>query len=301
MAITSVSVTGGGTNRKPTLMENIAMGVDIAAKVLGTGVDAYKVFGLEAPKLRAEKAETEAKTGLYKAQAEAEKTKVPAFSEMDKLYLDTYSKDNLPTSESDKTAGKFMISLPDSKRSVWLKPKSQDTKDVRSEEDSLRKEFLGLDVTKSFTGMHGAAQSAQAVLAKPEKDITYADDMALVYSFITAQDPKSRVTGGEIQVSTEASPVVKQLAQKYNEAFKNQKFIFDPQTRKDFAKTLFSQYDKMRPEYLAQYDLYKGIAERRGARFDVKPFDQVVLPDWVNNSNPLQGPPSQERGPWEKY
>lgn len=300
MAITSVSVPGGGTNRKPTLMENIAMGVDIASKVLGTGVDAYETFGLRAQKNKAEIAESEARAGLYKSQAEGEKTKAPGFSEMDKLYLDTYSKDNLPTSESDKTTGKFMISLPDSKRSVWLKPRSQDTKDVRSEEDSLRKEFLGLDTTKSFTGMHGAAQSAQAVLAKPEKDITYADDMALVYSFITAQDPKSRVTGGEIQVSTEASPVVKQLAQKYNEAFKNQKFIFDPQTRKDFAKTLFSQYDKMRPEYLAQYDLYKGIAERRGARFDVKPFDEVVLPDWVNN-NPLQGPPAQERRPWEKY
>lgn len=51
MAITSVSVPGASDRgRKPTVLENIAMGVDIASKILGTGVDAYKTFGLERQK-----------------------------------------------------------------------------------------------------------------------------------------------------------------------------------------------------------------------------------------------------------
>lgn len=69
MAVQGVSVPGARDNRKPSLLENIAMGVDIASKVLGTGVNAYQVFGIEKPKADADRKESLAKADLYKAQA----------------------------------------------------------------------------------------------------------------------------------------------------------------------------------------------------------------------------------------
>jgi hypothetical protein len=62
MAVVGISVPGASDRRKPSTLENIAMGVDIAAKVLGTGVDVYKTFGVDIPKGRAE-------TDVLKAQA----------------------------------------------------------------------------------------------------------------------------------------------------------------------------------------------------------------------------------------
>ena len=39
MAVVGISVPSASDRRKPSMLENIAMCVDIAAKVLGTGVD----------------------------------------------------------------------------------------------------------------------------------------------------------------------------------------------------------------------------------------------------------------------
>lgn len=56
MAITPVQVPSARPReRKKSVMEQIAEGVDIASKVLGTGVNAYKVFGIDAANAEDEK------------------------------------------------------------------------------------------------------------------------------------------------------------------------------------------------------------------------------------------------------
>lgn len=70
MPITPVQVPSARSkDRKPSLMEQIAMGVDIASKVLGTGVNAYEMFGIKKPAAEQDARLKDAQTKYYEAQA----------------------------------------------------------------------------------------------------------------------------------------------------------------------------------------------------------------------------------------
>jgi ribosomal protein L20 len=268
---------GRGSERKPSTLENIAAAVDIASKVLGTGLETYKTFGPEKTLNEANVKETEARAKYYDAKS-AEKPETQLGS-LDKIHVEGFSKDNNLVSEGDKRPGAFQTILPESQKALTWAPRDSkvDKKEAFGQEDSLRKEFN--DKIKKFVSTRGAVQSAASVLQKPEDKVTYADDLAIVYSFITAQDPGSRVTGGEIQTSTEASPILKQLAQKYNEAKNNQKFIFDKDTRRDFIRTMFDQYGAAKKDYDIDYSTYQQIAKSRGLKFDVPKLSDINVPE----------------------
>lgn len=54
MALIGINPGGPAPERKPSTLEQIAMGVQIAANVLGTGLKAYEVFGIAKPQADAE-------------------------------------------------------------------------------------------------------------------------------------------------------------------------------------------------------------------------------------------------------
>lgn len=55
--------------RGKSTLEQIAMGVDVASKILGTGIDAYETFGLKRPKYQSEAKKDIAQAKLYETQA----------------------------------------------------------------------------------------------------------------------------------------------------------------------------------------------------------------------------------------
>jgi hypothetical protein len=68
MPLSSIQMPGAQVARGPSTLEQIAQGVDIASKVLGTGMKAYEIFGIDRPNSKAYQAKNNAETEKDQAQ-----------------------------------------------------------------------------------------------------------------------------------------------------------------------------------------------------------------------------------------
>ena len=255
--------------RKPSALEQIESGVNIAAKVLGTGLEAYKQLG---PDGRVDRANKEAQTDYYKAQAEekrATKNEPGKMSDFDKAYFSSFDKYQF-TDSYDDSPGKIKVKAPDSGREMWMRPKKEvaDKSTVSSMEDSVRKEIESKQLVTDFNTIH----NQMADISTQFKDLDWqrddpGRDINLLFSFMKVLDPGSRVTANEVELSSSASPLAFQIAQQWKRAVMMEKEgkvgILSPGLRKSFFEQMVGKYKVSRDRYDDIINQYKNISAVR--------------------------------------
>lgn len=156
----------------------------------------------------------------------------------------------------------------------------EDAKTIFTQEKDLRKEFTGL--AKPFRETITNFNKAYAFAMK--KNPTGASDIALVFSFMKALDPRSVVRENE-QASTEnAGGVPSYVRNAWNKISTGQKF--DPKVR---AEILDASRSLVLGQLQSQRDLeneYRGYAERN--KLDVRNVYTSLLPKSGTFLNPIK-------------
>lgn len=282
----------------PSTLEQIALGVDVASKVLGLGLEGYKTFGkparLATETAEANLAKTRAETKVY----ENKLNQGADLSDVDKATIKAYGEQNyIPTNEMDNDPGKIMVNLPDSGKTVFYKPGKRNTEKLDSLTARFKDDFVQDQFVKDFRTVHGAVNGViQAFKGKSLDEGDSGRDLSLLFANMKVLDPGSRVTGSEVELTQGASPVAVQLAQQYNKLWK-ERGVLDSGLRKSLIQS-------MKDNYLARQSDYMGIEDQTKTvlkGYDIDPFN--VIPkinkiDWSEIDKQLG---SSNKAPWEKY
>lgn len=126
---------------------------------------------------------------------------------------------------------------------------------------SLRKEFNTLDEVKKFKGTAGAYNQIRALASKPNP--TSADDMALTYAFMRANDPDSVVRESEFAMVAKTAGLPDQVAIALDKLTKGQGLT--PQIRRQLVNAAATMLLQRRQAYDAQARNYRDIAKDLGA------------------------------------
>lgn len=94
--------------RKPSVLEQIAMGVDVASKVLGAGLGAYKTVAIDKPGQEAANKKSEAEAKYYDAKALAE----PGDMNLDRALKRSQIEANIASTQANTTAKTRENALP---------------------------------------------------------------------------------------------------------------------------------------------------------------------------------------------
>lgn len=267
--------------RKPTTLENIALGVDIASKIVGGGLDAYKTFAIDRPAAQAEAARKAKADSLQESMFEKSlqddgwieadpatpgavvrngrayvKKSVPGgkLSDLDKATIDSYTSkgDYVITHERDEAPNKFAVPLRDAGFGVYFKRRSGGdglTPEAFDQESKLRGEFK--KNTEGFESIHEATKAT--LDAFKGKDLAKGEagsDIALLYNFIKAMDPGSVVKEGEVKLTQSASPMVQSMANEYRRLINDKNAsLLPPELRKSLLKTMAENYQSRRDRY----------------------------------------------------
>lgn len=253
------------SQRKPSTLEKIAMGVDIASKVLGTvsqGANAYsETFG--------------AKKDLYKSEAEKNKAEAanfmskssePHLGELAKIAAESLSKSGKQiTDERDTSPDKHPTYLPGVAMPVWVKDAPVDKKEKYNLEDSMAKDFNALDEVQRFKQTHEAALNSVAVSQKQaNKTVSRSDDLALLASFIKMQQPNARFNGENVEgVKAETGTLVGDAVMAFKKIYHSEGGLLDEKDRANLISTIQAQYQATRPLYEQSYGHYSQTADQR--------------------------------------
>ena len=286
--------------RKPSKLEQIAEGVQIAANVLGTGLNAYKTFGIDRPRAQSEIKESEAKAKLYESQA-AKAPEAPSLSDVDKSVVNSYTQ-NKYRFVTDKNKGPKAVDvyLPDSGKVMHAEP-IEDREDTEKKkqrsfdtEFKLRDQFEKDPAVASFQTVHAAASAVdQAFRGKSLDEGNGARDLVLLYNFIKILDPGSLVKEGEIKLSSEASPLAQQWAQQYKR-LKDEGGLLPASARKDIIEQVGNVYTARYGDFSRSLDKYRDIvvaynADPKKVLTEYKPIDFSVYRQIAKEANNPSG------------
>lgn len=260
--------------RKPSALEQIESGVNIAAKVLGTGLEAYKQLG---PDGRTDRANKEAQTDYYKAQAEEKReTKTldaGKLSDVDKEILESY-KDGKLTHAKAANDKSVAVYLPVAQRTLYFTPDEPKAEKTFDNESKLRNEFRTDDTVKAFRTVHNATKAVMDSFS--DNDFERGDagrDISLLYNFIKIMDPNSTVREGEVSLTTGASPVLDQAVQQYRKLYSDKAALLPPSLRKSLVGTIADGYLSREADFNSIVDHYKFVSESNGVD-----WNKVILP-----------------------
>jgi hypothetical protein len=270
MAVQGVSVPGASDRRKPSMLENIAMGVDIAAKVLGTGVDVYKTFGVDIPKARAEKSETEARTKLYNAQAADEPGNKDLDRRLKEAQVQYYGAAKAADLENKGLqSAKNKIELKQAQEvQQYGKPLSQNTIETLSSAKLLPKKLA--DINEII-----------------DKNADLFGPVGGTIGSINPYDTKAQTISGKMRTS--AQEIGKYLEggvlRKEDEA-KYQKMLPQLGDTSEVAKNKAAMVQKMLfDKFMSDYTAFKESGFDTRA-FDSSPMKQLTQPEFLQGKNP---------------
>lgn len=240
MAVVSVN-PGPIRPRETSTLENIAMGVDVAAKILGTGLDAYKTFGIERPKLKMQQEELAANKEAKKEEnlkdllvggaKEVEPGTPGAVMIGGKSYVKPSANDGLDSDVFKQWSGKgfnivkdkkgplgkneIMLNLPSGSTIRMEKVRASDEdftgKDRFEIEQQLAKQYA--DKAQPFSTI----QDSVNIVNQTYKNVDLrtindpAKDLVLVKTFEKLMDPTSAVKEGEVNLIQQQAPLMGQL------------------------------------------------------------------------------------------
>jgi len=298
--------------QKMSALERVALGIDIANKTLGTGIDIAKFFPqMSLMKAEQQKAESEAQLAPYKAMQEQEKvnqehiktgvdvlTKTRAPTEAEKgtgISLGTYG-ERIPISEQKATpaediAFRSMLETHDISKehnpgaepytvghqTFWLAPKAEVDPKKIALETQLSNKFDA--ETKPFQ-IQSRSYAAGEALSKLH---TSAADLGLLANFWNVINPRERGVTGEDVAAAEANGT---LPQEVSRWFK----------RLDATGTLPSEdrpqiLDAMRTTYKTALDQHQArerhvrqISKQYGVNADniITPIQAAIIEDTIS-------------------
>lgn len=246
MALIGINPGSGERPRKLSTLEQIALGVDMASKVLGGGLTAYKTLGPDA-------AETRAKTKLYEAQAES----APGDKDLDRQL---------------KAA---QIKYYGESKPVELQQKQLETAKLKRELEKPVISPAELEVDKKFADQYADFRAAGG----------YADILKNLESVREIRKEvagKGRVTGPLIGLQPKAilditNPQAADIQDRFEEVIqRNLRAIFGPQfTEKEGTRLIQRAYNPSLPEEanLKRIDrLLKSMEEAARAKQDAAEY-----------------------------
>lgn len=137
-----------------------------------------------------------------------------------------------------------------------VKTEKEDTKELRTGEADLRKEFEGKPEIKQFRELEGAYKR----IAKARGKDSAAGDIALIYNFMKMQDPTSTVREGEYATAQNAAGIPAQVQNTYNRALKGERL--SPSQRDDFFNVAERQYLGAEELFNVSADEYADLAKQ---------------------------------------
>lgn len=262
--------------RKRTTLEEIESGVNIASKVLGTGLDFYKTVAIDRPNAQVDQKLKTAQTNYYDKQAEQlGKKEEGKLSDVDKTILDSY-KDYRLTHAKGANQNSISVYLPVSGRTIYAEPNVDKVNEKAFDTESkLRKEFNDDRQVQAFTTIHGAAKSINESFK--DNDFERADsgrDINLLYNFIKMMDPGSTVREGEVQLTTGASPILDRVVQQYKRL--KEGGLLPTDLRKSLVSQVAENYAGRQESFNDVIDHYKFLADKASV-------------DWQKVIQPIRG------------
>lgn len=147
-------------------------------------------------------------------------------------------------------------------------PKAPKPGQTFKDASALRKEFNALSEVKDFKEIDRAYSNIQSAA----KNVSAAGDLSLIFSYMKLLDPGSTVREGEFANAQNAGGVDDKARAAYNNVVSGQRLT--ESQRADFVGQSRSLYETQRQRYTKAAEMYRGLAERQGARAD----DVVGLP-----------------------
>lgn len=268
--------------RKRTALDSIAIGADIAAKVLGgaaAGAGAYnELFGPKANALNAAAEKDRAEAKRVKLDKATNPLLEPAIKGLSDQKL-------LVTTDLDPDKSKFATYLPGYNDAqgqpvpVWVKHAPEDPKEALKTGRELSNDFNQLQEVKDFKDFHNAAQVAAVVSAKEQPKRP--DDLALLSSLIKMQQPSARFRGEAIEgLDAQLSPVTDQAVKMWHKLWdpNNRNGLLAPEERQFVVDTISSQYGVARESYDRAWKDFLGNAAQNRARVSLTPYPEIKFP-----------------------
>lgn len=263
MALIGINPVSGTRERKPTALEQIALGVKMATDILGSAGKAYETFGPGAD-------ETKARTELLKAQAKS--SGQGSLSDMDKQILNSYGNDYTLSHEKGSKDNAVSVYLPNSGKTLYATPKELPKEKSFDSESKLREQFRSDQSVKDFRTTHAAAKSILDSFGTGDYErADAARDVNLLYNFIKMMDPGSTVREGEIQLTSSASPFVDQMLQQYKKV--KEGGILPPTLRKSLVEQTAENYVGRTKDFQGVVQFYRDISDAHGVN-----WDRVITP-----------------------
>ena len=261
MAIIGINPTDFAP-RKRTALDSIAIGVDVASKILGgaaAGAGAYsELFG---PKADLYKSEVKKNEALARADKQKQNPLLsPAIEGLTKSNL-------IVTSEQDPDANKKITDLPgyvdpeNNPIPVYVKPAPVNEEEAAKQEDAIQSEIDKKQEVVDFKDVYAAAnQAAKSLSQKP----TRASDMLLLGNFIKMLQPSARFNAGNVEgVSAQVGTVLGDAALLYKKLYSDEAGLLHDNERKDVVNAIRAQYDATREPYDRAWDQIEVKARNR--------------------------------------
>lgn len=260
--------------RKPSTLEQIALGVKMATDILGATGKAYETFGPEADQKRAITDYYKAKTKETLADTSGGAGKL---SDIDKQVLSSYGDYTLSHDKGSKDNA-VSIYLPTSGKTLFASPKELPKEKTFDSESKLREQFRSDQSVKDFRTTHAAAKSI--IDSFGSDDYERADparDVNLLYNFIKMMDPGSTVREGEIQLTSSASPFVDQMLQQYKKV--KEGGILPPALRKSLVEQTAENYVSRAKDFQGVVGFYKDVSDANGVNWNrvITPLQELDL------------------------